>query len=93
MSESTDDNVKGVTNALSNAAPSIAQVQAGMQNGTLHKYDLSAIADAVEKLSDLREEGKTVTDLYNKFEKQKLIDVDLYASIIDIAERERSYPT
>ena len=31
--------------------------------------------------------------LCNKFEKQKLIDVDLYASIIDIAERERSYPT
>ncbi|MBQ6004817.1 MAG: transglycosylase SLT domain-containing protein, partial [Selenomonadaceae bacterium] len=60
MSESTDDNVRGATNALLNAAPAIAQIQAGMQNGTLHKYNLKAISDAVKKLSALRDEGKTV---------------------------------
>ena len=60
MSESTDDNVNGITNALSNAAPAIAQVQAGMQNSTLHNYDLSAIADAVKKLSTLRDQNKPV---------------------------------
>ena len=37
MSESTDDNVRGATNALLNAAPTIAKVQAAMENGMLHK--------------------------------------------------------
>ncbi|MBR3051627.1 MAG: hypothetical protein IKG61_09280, partial [Selenomonadaceae bacterium] len=61
MSESTDDNVRGVTNALLNAAPTIAKVQAGMKDGVLHKYDLKAIVDTVKKLSALRDAGKPVS--------------------------------
>ena len=60
MSESTDDNVRGVTDALLSAAPAIAKVRAGMKNGTRHNYDLNAINDAVKKLSALRDQGKPV---------------------------------
>ena len=60
MSESTDNNVQGVTNALLTAAPSIAKIKAAMAEGKLHKYDLSAIVNAVKKLSALRDEGKPV---------------------------------
>lgn len=62
MSESTDDNVRGITNALLFAAPSIANVQEHIENGTLHKYDLSSIVSAVKKLSDLRERGTPVSN-------------------------------
>ncbi|MBR0288358.1 MAG: hypothetical protein IJQ82_05210, partial [Selenomonadaceae bacterium] len=78
MSESTDDNVRGATNALLNAAPTIAKVQAAMENGTLHKYDLSAIADAVKKLSALRDEGKPV--------QKYLQEQSLFAEHADSAE-------
>lgn len=73
MSESTDDNVRGATNALLTAAPAIAKVRAGMKNGTLHKYDLSAIADAVKKLSALRNQNKTVA---NYLQEQSLFGED-----------------
>ncbi|MBQ6298641.1 MAG: glucosaminidase domain-containing protein [Selenomonadaceae bacterium] len=73
MSESTDDNVRGVTNSLLNAAPTIAKVQAGMKNGTLHKYDLSAISDAVKKLSALRDQNKPVA---NYLQEQSLFGED-----------------
>ncbi|MBQ3451212.1 MAG: hypothetical protein IJG32_02980, partial [Selenomonadaceae bacterium] len=73
MSESTDDNVRGATNALLNAAPTIAKVQAGMKNGTLHKYDLNSISDAVKKISALRNEGKPVQKY---LQEQSLFDED-----------------
>ena len=73
MSESTDDNVRGVTNALLSAAPAIAKVQAAMKNGTLHNYDLSAIIDAAKKLSALRNEGKPVAKY---LQEQSLFDED-----------------
>ena len=62
MSESTDDNIRGVTNALLNAAPTVAKLQAAMKNGTAYNYDLSPIVDAAKKLSSLRDEGKTATN-------------------------------
>ena len=60
MSESTDDNIRGITNALLVAAPVVAKVKSAMKRGTLHKYDLKPITDAVKKLSTLRDERKTV---------------------------------
>ena len=60
MSESTDDNIRGVSNALLTAAPEVAKVQKSMEAGALYDYDLNAISAAAKKLSALRNEGKPV---------------------------------
>ncbi|MBQ9487815.1 MAG: glucosaminidase domain-containing protein, partial [Selenomonadaceae bacterium] len=63
IAESTDDNTRKLTNALESAAPRMAQIQAKMKAGILHSYDLSDIASAAAKLSDLRKDKKlTVQD-------------------------------
>lgn len=93
MSESTDDNVRGATNALLTAAPSIATVQSGMKNGTLHNYDLSAIANAVKRLAALRDEGKTVS---NYLQEQSLFadqaDSDETREILTTLDRNKRAP-
>ncbi|MBR1807757.1 MAG: hypothetical protein IJ774_15415, partial [Selenomonadaceae bacterium] len=66
MSESNDDNIKGVTNAFDDAAPIVAQVQLAMKRGDLHSYDLNDLITAAKKLSALRDEGKTVKTYLNE---------------------------
>lgn len=64
MAESTDDNIRNVSNALMNAAPTIARLNLKMQEGAAHSYDLSkTIADAVKQFDALRQIGKPV-ELY-----------------------------
>lgn len=64
MAESTDDNIRNVSNALMNAAPTIARLNLKMQEGAAHSYDLSkTIADAVKQFDALRQTGKPV-ELY-----------------------------
>ena len=63
MSESTDDNVKNLTNALTDVAPIMAKLQYQMNNGSLHNYDIAKnISLAVQKLSSLRDENKPVSN-------------------------------
>lgn len=81
MSESTDDNVRGVTNVLLSAAPEIIKVKERMANGTLHKYDLSAINDAVNRLSQLREQRKTVESY--------LTEQSLFSGTVDSEETKK----
>lgn len=54
--ENSGTKTNGILNALAEAAPTIARVQAlmGMKNAPLHSYDLSVIAKAVNKLDSLR---------------------------------------
>ena len=71
MSESTDDKIVGVTNAMLTAAPKIAKLKSSMASGRLHKYDLKAIPEAAQKLASLRAEKKTVS---NYLQEQSLFD-------------------
>jgi len=62
MSESTDNNIRNITNAMLNAAPYIAEIQARMSNGSLYDYNLSGeVTAACKKLVKLRDEGKPVS--------------------------------
>ena len=68
MSESTDDNMKNITNALTLAAPHMAFVQNKMDNGTLdEKYSIQKpLYEAVSELEDLRKNNGNVADVLNQ---------------------------
>ena len=75
MSNSPDDNVRNVTNALLNAAPKMAQVQLGMEQGTLNKYEKMSkdISEAAQKLSALKNQNISVGEYLNQ---QSMFDAD-----------------
>ena len=61
MAESTDDNIRNISNGLMNAAPVIARINKLMEQGERHSYPLAqTIAEAVKRLGALRETGQTV---------------------------------
>ncbi|MEW6045014.1 MAG: LPD38 domain-containing protein [Bacillota bacterium] len=67
LAESTDSNVRNITNAMLIAAPRLAKVKDGIANGTLHDLDLTQeIAAAANKLSYLRETGMSVEKYLNQ---------------------------
>lgn len=67
MSESTDDNVRNVSNGLMSVAPNMASLQIRMEAGELHNYDIGKpISEAVQKLSTLRDEGTPISAYLNQ---------------------------
>lgn len=63
MAESTDNNIKNITNGLLIAAPKIAALKARIEAGDLYDLDITnEIVDAVTKYSYLKEEGMTVDE-------------------------------
>ena len=63
MAESTDSNIRNVTNGMLQAAPSMVRLRAGVESGDLHPVDLGPdIAAAAAKLSSLKEQGQSVAD-------------------------------
>lgn len=61
LAESTDNNVKNVTNAMLIAAPKMAMIRAGIKAGELYPLDITdEIAATTNKLSQLREQGVEV---------------------------------
>lgn len=61
LAESTDNNVRNVTNAMLIAAPRFATIKEGIANGGYYDLDItSEIAAAMKKMSSLREQGLTV---------------------------------
>jgi len=64
MAESTDNNVKRITNALLQNAPGFADLKAGIDSGSRHPHlDITGdITKAVEKFSFLRENGDSVDE-------------------------------
>lgn len=66
MSESTDNNIKNIVNALLNVAPDIARLREAIARGTAYDLDLSPdIVAAAKQLMALRDAGKPVS-LYLK---------------------------
>lgn len=67
LAESTDNNVKNITNAMVKAAPLLADVKEKTQNGDLHDLDATVdMAAAARKLSELRETGDAVNVYLNQ---------------------------
>ena len=62
--ESTDNNVKNIINAMLMAAPRIAKIKEGIESGRYYNIDITPdLVAAMNKLSDLRDEGMSV-DMY-----------------------------
>lgn len=67
MAENLDDDSKTVLNALLRAAPQLAQLDALVKQGGRHKNTLAKdLAQAAQKLSDLKANGQTVPDYLNQ---------------------------
>ena len=66
MAESTDDNVKNITNSLLQVTPFMAKIKGLMESGKLPKYNFGFFADALEKASDLRGQGISLYDFLNQ---------------------------
>ncbi len=63
LAESTDNNVRNITNAMLMAAPQLAKIRDGAEQGYLYPLDITSdIAEAMKKLSALREQGMTVEE-------------------------------
>ena len=61
LAESTDSNIRNITNAMLMSAPRLAKLREGIKKGELYDLDLTGdIAAAANKLSTLREQGMTV---------------------------------
>lgn len=67
MIESNDNNVKTLTNAMLQAAPTIANMKESIEAGAYFAEDISPdFVAAVEKFSELRKEGVTVETFLNQ---------------------------
>jgi hypothetical protein len=67
MTESMDDNLRNITNALTRVAPTIAAARDRMKMGTMHDADIAPdLIQAVEGLSALKDKGWSVSDELNQ---------------------------
>lgn len=63
MIESMDDNLRNVGKALMTAAPTVAKMRQDIKDGALYDADITTdLIEAVETLSRLKDEGKSVAD-------------------------------
>lgn len=63
MTESLDNNLRNISNALTRVAPTIASARERMQMGTMHEADIAPdLVQAVEGLSSLKDKGWSVAD-------------------------------
>jgi len=67
LAESTDNNIKLITNAMLIVAPRMVKMKAAIEEGSLYPLDITEeIAMAARKLSQLREEGTPVDEYLNQ---------------------------
>lgn len=84
LAESTDNNIKNITNALLMAAPKFTQLKAGIEAGNLYDIDITPdIAEATIRMSLLRESGRTLGE-YIEEQENGLFGSDLPVLIKDI---------
>ncbi len=69
LAESTDDNIRGVSNALLSTAPRFAKLKQGIAKGDRFDVDITGdIAEAANALSDVRRKGQSVTEYLSQGE-------------------------
>lgn len=68
LAESTDESVKNVLRALTNAAPRVALVSQAIADGRLHNLDIGPeLAQAAESYRRVRQSGGTVEDYLSQY--------------------------
>ncbi len=88
LAESTDSNIKNITNAMLASAPRFVELKEGIQRGNLFDLDITSdIAQAANKLSSLRESGMSIK-LYRRQLTMLEDDIsDLGKDLLDIFEK------
>ena len=88
LAESTDSNIKNITNAMLASAPRFIELKESIQQGNLFDLDITSdIAQAANKLSSLRESGMSVK-LYRRQLTMLEDDIsDLGKDLLDIFEK------
>ena len=68
MLDSTDDNIKAISNAMLSAAPKFAQLKANIASGQVEsKYDITPqITDMAQRISTARRDGTAISDILNQ---------------------------
>lgn len=83
LSESTDNNIRNITNAMLQSAPKFVSMKEGIKNGSLIDEDITQdIVDAMIQLSNLRKEGRSVQDFLNK----PTLDLEFSDALTDAAK-------
>jgi disulfide oxidoreductase YuzD len=68
IAESTDNNIKNITNALINIASRTIEIKNGIRNGSLYNVDFSTdITGAVEKYIELKANNTKIDEYLNQF--------------------------
>lgn len=67
LSESNDNNIRNIINAMLKAAPTVAKINHGIQQKEYYSYPISqVISDAAKTITSLREQGKEVQFYLNE---------------------------
>ena len=68
MLDSTDDNIKAISNAMLSAAPKFAQLKSNIAGGQVEaKYDITPqITDMAQRVSTARKNGTAISDILNQ---------------------------
>ena len=68
MLDSTDDNIKAISNAMLSAAPKFAQLKSDIAGGQVEaKYDITPqITDMAQRISTARKAGTAISDILNQ---------------------------
>ena len=86
LAESTDNNIKNITNAMLMAAPRFAEIKAASEAGNLHDLDITPeIGEAARRMSMLREQGISFDD-YIYEQSNGMFGSDLEPLVKDILE-------
>jgi len=83
MLDSTDDNIKAISNAMLDAAPSFAKLKSDIAAGEVNgQFDISSkVTEAARKISDLRNRGVKPRDFFAQQDAFNQIDPDVEALI------------
>jgi hypothetical protein len=67
LAESTDDNVKNISQALLNFSPRLMKLKSNIANGTIYDADISKdLADALTIFSDMKRNKQTIENYFNQ---------------------------
>lgn len=88
LAESTENNIKNITNAMLNVAPQLVKIKESISKGNLYDLDISSeIADAANKLAALRQQGIKVQEYLDQLSLFGDDLSDLAKDVLDIMDK------
>jgi len=83
LAESSDNNIRNITNAMLYIAPNISILSQQIKEGARYDFDISKdMADAAEKLSNLRSEGRHIEDYLKQKDLFEQTDISQLSKMI-----------